>query len=637
MKSGRMLLALAGTCAIAHGQSWDTAGNGLLNGNYYFREVIFTSSVAASLFGNIVFSGSGTYSINAVRFQCTSTSCGSANYQVSGTYSIGSSGFGFLSNGLLGSATIGSVGGNSVFVGSTTENGINDLFIAAPISGQGTSTLQGNYSASYMYPGGQVPYGALLQFSANGAGTFGNVAVAAYATSSTAINQSIGGVKYFVSNNAFVVTFPNSTTNVVTGQEYLYSTSDGSFVFGGSPQDFDMLAGVRTSGGGSTSLGGLYYEAGMDADNSAAASGSVFLDTFYGSFNASNSTVVGHQRLQNGSAAAFGYVYHDTYSNDPSGTYTDLPRSRQYIVSGGVRVGVGIGPFPAVTVAVQAPKQSASGGMFLDPTSGVNAASLAPFTTGISSGELLTLTGTNLGPAAVAFAPVIPLPTTVGGVQVFINNRAVPILTASATQIVVQVPYQTTTSTALIQVAYKGATSNTISTLVNATTPGVFTTPLGGVNRASAHHANRTLVTPSNPAKVGETVTVYLTGLGDLSANVTDGGIGPSVSPAKPQNAFTIYVGGIAVTPSFIGLAPGLIAIGQLSIPIPAGVTTGDVFLDVAGPDSYSSQATIAVTSTSVGNVNRRPAERKSRAPWRVPSEIPSRRPTPFGLQGDYQ
>ena len=48
-------MGLAVWSTLAVGQSWDTSGNGQLNGNYYFREVIITSTEAASVYGNIVF------------------------------------------------------------------------------------------------------------------------------------------------------------------------------------------------------------------------------------------------------------------------------------------------------------------------------------------------------------------------------------------------------------------------------------------------------------------------------------------------------------------------------------------------------------------------------------------------------
>ena len=616
----KLTLILASCCVGLSAQSWDTTGNALLNGNYYFREVFFTSSAAVSLYGNIVFSGSGTYTINAVGYQC-GTSCGLGNYQTSGTYSIAASGFGFVSQNLLNGQITGAVGANGVFVGSATETGVSDFFVAAPVSGQNAGTLQGSYSASYLYPGAQVPYDALLQFTAGGNGTFGNVSVAAYSSATTPVNQTISGVKYIVSNNAFVVTFPTSSTNVVTGQEYLYSTPDGSFVFGGSPRDFDMLVGVRT--GGPVSLSGTYFEAGLDVDNSAASSGNVFLDAFYGSFNATNSTIVGHQRLQDGSNPTYGYVYHDSYPLELISGYTDLLRSRQFIVGSGVRIGFGLGPYPAVTVAVQAPTVTRPSGMFLDPTGAVNTASYAPFTTGISSGELLTLNGSNLGPAATAYAFTTPLPTTLGGVQVLLNGHAAPILAAGATQIIIQVPFHLTTATALIQVSYKGTQSNTIAALVNTTTPGVFTIPNGGVSRASARHLNGTLVTTANPAKIGETISVYLSGLGDLTTNVADGGVGPTVTPAKPSSTIAFFVGGIAATPSFLALAPGLVGIYLVQLPIPAGVSSGDVYLDVASADAYSSQATIAVTSATTGVTSRKGPSREGRRGWQFPPMDP--------------
>lgn len=622
MNSPRIALALAaGCCAAASAQSWDTTGNALLNGTYYFREVIISSSTAISLYGNIVFSGNGTYTITAKGYQCT-TSCpsGNSDYQTTGTYSIAASGFGFITQNILNSQIVGSVGANHVFVGSATESGVYDLFIAAPVSGQNLGTLQGSYLMSYLETPVfvQVPFGALLQFSSNGNGAIGNVGVAAYATSSTPINQTISGVKYILSNNSYKMTFPSSNTNIITGDEYVYATPDGSFIFGGSPFDFDMFAGVRTVTGGTSTLDGLYYEAGMDFDDSGASAGNIGTDTYYGAFNAASSTIVGHQRVQTGGSAAYGYVYHDTFPAELGSTYMDIARSRQFIVDAGVRVGVGIGPFPALTVAVQAAKPTPSSGIFLDPTSALNTASGAPFTTGISSGELVTLNGAGLGPASLAIAFTTPLPTTLAGVQALVNNRPAPILYASATQIVIQVPFNTTTSIASIQVSYKGALSNPITTLVNKTTPGVFTLPIGGVNHASARHSNGTLVTPANPAKIGETISLYLTGLGDLTANVADGGAGPTGTPAKPTNTIAVFVGGIAVTPSFLALAPGIAGLYLMKLAIPAGVVTGDVFLDVSGPDSYSSQATLAVSSRTVGQVERRRPQGPSRS-FRVP------------------
>ena len=60
---------------------------------------------------------------------------------------------------------------------------------------------------------------------------------------------SFSNVKYIFSNGAAVVTFPNSNTALFTGQYYLYFSPDGNFVFGGSPNSFDLIVGVRTGTG----------------------------------------------------------------------------------------------------------------------------------------------------------------------------------------------------------------------------------------------------------------------------------------------------------------------------------------------------------------------------------------------------
>lgn len=593
------LLVIAALSAPVTGQVFDNSGNGMLNGKYYFREVIFTASDEVAVYGNITFSG-GAYTISGTMvLDCNQFSCsGPSPYSpAAGAYSISASGYGFISEQLLNSQVYGLVGANGVFIGSSTESGVYDLFIAAPVTSQSASTLQGSYSLSFVDPTGLLtqglPYGALLQMTSNGSGTLGTVSLSAYATTSSPTNQSISGVRYIVSNNAFVVTFPSSNTALIQGQEYLYSTPDGSFVFGGSPLNFDMIAGVRTTTSGS-GLGGLYYQAGLDLDDSQINSGSIGLDTYYGSFVANSGVLVGHQRTQS-SGQAQGYTYTDGYQSG-SNNYTDAFTSSQYIVGeGGVRIGVGIGPFPSISVALPAPSFSGSG-VFLNPVGVVNAASSAPFTAGVSRGELITLVGANLGPSALQVASTVPFPTTLGGVQVLINNRPAPIYYVSSAQIAAIVPYETTEAVAQIQVVNNQVASNVVTEFVNPTTPGVFTIPPGGIGYAAAEHADGSLVTPAHPAQVGETIAVFVTGLGDATPAVPDGAPGVFGSTSNP---ISVYVSGTLATVPYAGLAPGLVSLYQINVQIPSGVSPGDRYLGISGPDSFSSEALISIGSAN--------------------------------------
>lgn len=634
MNLSRMILFASAAYGFpAAAQVFDNTGNGMLNGKYYFREVFFTATNAVAVYGNITFT-SGAYTVSGTQaINCGQSGCsGPSAYATTGTYTISASGYGYISNQLLGSPVYGSVGANGVFIGSATESSAVDTFIAAPVASQSLSTLQGSYTLDYIDPTGaltQVPFDAQLQMSPNGSGAIGNVSVSAYASTSTPLTQSIGGVKYIVSNNAFVVQFPSSSasTALIQGNEYLYSTPDGSFVFGGSPSNFDMIVGVRT-GTAAPGLAGLYYQGGMDLDNSSGN-----FDAYYGTFNANASTgaIIGHERIQNG--AVSDYTYYDAFKIGSSTyTYTDTSTSTQYIIGmGGVRIGLGIGPFLGVSVAVPSPSLSGSG-VYLNPVGVVNSASSAPFTAGVSRGELITLTGTNLGPAPLQVASAIPFPTTLGSVQVLINNVPAPIYYVSATQISAIVPWETTASIAQIQVVNNGVPSNIVTEYVNAATPGVFTVPAGGIGYAAAQHADFSLVTTSKPAQPGETIAIYTTGLGDVVPVIADGAAGVL---SNTGNTIAVDIGGIAAPITYSGLAPGLAGLYQVNIQIPSGLTAGDNYLNIGNKNgsSYSVEALIPIGSGGSASsaesadrptVSRRPqnASGGSRSWWRLPPTV---------------
>jgi hypothetical protein len=158
-----LCVAAAGPLA-AQTPPFDTSGNGMLNGTYYFRHVYYlidtnenSSGVtgdignAIALYGNMTFSGNGTYTINGfvtdsgAGIQSDPLSCylagttcaANAGTAVNSTYSISASGFGFLADPVTGDNVLGLVASNGIFSGSSTEDGVSgeftDLFLAAPL------------------------------------------------------------------------------------------------------------------------------------------------------------------------------------------------------------------------------------------------------------------------------------------------------------------------------------------------------------------------------------------------------------------------------------------------------------------------------------------------------------------------
>jgi uncharacterized protein (TIGR03437 family) len=631
-----MLGAAAAMPALGNLPTWDSSGNSLLNGTYYFREVLYgvgdnagDVSEALSIYGTITFSGAGGYTIpNPSEYYCSSSGCsGGALAAISGTYTIGANGYGFFTDPGSSSGSVfteyGLVSSNGTLIASPTENGLNGLFIAVPVTtasvGEAVnSSFQGNYQMAAYFPGSASTAGdASFELNPDGNGNLGTVSMSGYFAGggSSTYSQTSAGATYSFSNGAANIKLPSNTNaNFYPSQSgvsytnvYLYISPDRNFVFGGSPNGFDMFVGVKT-GGATPSLSGLYYAAGVYEDASGLASNGLSdLETYYGSFNAGNGTIVEHQRLYDGTYGfSEGYSYADSYPTPISnGGYNDNGVTQYTVGNGGaVRIGFGIGPFLGIEVAVQAPTLSGSG-VYLNPTGVVNAASFTPFTAGVSPGEFIVLYGSGLASGSVT-ATTLPFPTTLGNVQVKINGINAPIYYVTPTQLAVIVPYgaaYTPASGALaiaqIQVVNNNVSSNTTTQFLNLTTPGIFTVKANGLGYGAIEHANGQVVTPSNPAQPGETVAVYASGLGATLPSVTEGTQSPSSPLANTVQTISATVDSTEATVTYAGLAPYLAGVYQVNVTIPTTATSGDNVVEIIGPDSDNYQALIPVGSSS--------------------------------------
>jgi len=230
----------------------------------------------------------------------------------------------------------------------------------------------------------------------------------------------------------------------------------------------------------------------------------------------------------------------------------------------------------------------------LNPIGIVNSANFAPITNSVAPGEFVTLFVSN--PSSVTLqAQSLPLQTNLGGVQVMVNGRAAPIYFVSPTQISLIVPYATTESFATFRVSSNGTLSNQVTVYTTPTAPGVYTLTQNGVGNAAALHADYSLVTQDNPAKVGETLQLCVTGLGAVTPAVADGTAAPSSSLSVVNADVAVFVDSQQAQVTFKGLAPGFVALYQVNFVVPAGVSSGQVYLDVSTPDAYTSEAKLYV------------------------------------------
>ena len=215
-------------------------------------------------------------------------------------------------------------------------------------------------------------------------------------------------------------------------------------------------------------------------------------------------------------------------------------------------------------------------GVFLSPLGVVNAASFAPPTYPVSGGTLISLFGSGLAPS-VEQAQAIPLPTSLGGVSVTINGVAAPLLFVSGGQVNLQVPFATSGTLATIALNNNGTTSNEVVVPVAQTSPAIFSVEGTGFGPGIVVHADFSLVSEALPAAAGETVVIFLTGLGPLDPPIADGAPGPEAEPFSRTTDSSIQVlfGGEAGTLLFSGAAPGFVGLYQINVTIPNPVVVG--------------------------------------------------------------
>jgi len=191
--------------------------------------------------------------------------------------------------------------------------------------------------------------------------------------------------------------------------------------------------------------------------------------------------------------------------------------------------------------------------------------------------------GANLGPANIVYAPANQtLPTNLSGVQLLLNGTAIPLKAVSSNAIDAVVPMDITVgSTANFQVSYNGNMSNTFSTGVHASAPGLFSQgQIGDQNPGSwlivkAVDQNYAPITTDNPAVPGSIVTVYATGLGATNPTFPAGQIPPATPVYVTTTATNASIGGAAAQVLFAGLAPGFPGAYQLNIQVPTDIPGG--------------------------------------------------------------
>jgi uncharacterized protein (TIGR03437 family) len=226
----------------------------------------------------------------------------------------------------------------------------------------------------------------------------------------------------------------------------------------------------------------------------------------------------------------------------------------------------------------------------------VNAASFAALAP-VAPGSLVSVFGSRLSQSP-ATATDVPLPLSLGGATIILGGKQAPLLFTTDGQVNAVVPYGIPVNSAQQAVAARGSTISVPQPVTLApAAPGVFTSDgRQGIVVDVDAAGNQTLVDPAHPARIGDALVIYCTGLGEVDPSVTTGSPAPASPLSNAVNPVTVTIGGIDANVLFAGLTPTQVGLYQVNIVIPAGITPGaQVPLIISAAGQASAPVTIPV------------------------------------------
>ena len=441
------------------------------------------------------------------------------------------------------------------------------------------------------------------------------------------------GTVYRVSQNSTLATLVSalgSSPNAVNGRSYLAASGNGTRIFlaegGGSVDLFDQTTGNfaisrffnnLTLGNVAASSDGTNFHAGTQFFNGVIVPRDTIPSSIGGQYS-----IAGFAFSPTGSTGYRGVRPNAVTNTSPAPRIEKLDATTQRVVSL-FNIAEALVPSSsnvlfsiAHQLAVNSSETTLYGisesGLLVIPLPGsgqasgpkilsggiVNGASFALAPAPVSPGSIATIFGSDMS-SAIAAPSSLPLPTVLNNTCVTFDGIPAPFFFVSPGQLNVQVPWELAgKSSAQVAVGTGDLSSQPVTVNLGARAPGIFTISGDGQGvGAVLHSSNFSLVTTSNPAQIGEIISIYATGVGPTSIDVKTGAPAPVDGTLVPTlSTPTVTVGGANAQVLFSGLAPGFVGLYQVDVRVPSNAVTGtnaQVIITAGG--SVSNKAIIAV------------------------------------------
>jgi len=155
------------------------------------------------------------------------------------------------------------------------------------------------------------------------------------------------------------------------------------------------------------------------------------------------------------------------------------------------------------------------------------------------------------------------------------------------------VPFEIKPGLASVTVLTPQGPSNTAWINVTPAGPGII---LYGNNRAVATNQDNNLNGPDSPAAPGSVITVYLTGIGQVSGTQVTGQPAPASPLPRSTLPYSATIGNKPAVIQYVGLTPGFAGLAQANIIVPAGLPPGDAALQLTIGAVSSNAPLIAIS-----------------------------------------
>jgi uncharacterized protein (TIGR03437 family) len=203
-----------------------------------------------------------------------------------------------------------------------------------------------------------------------------------------------------------------------------------------------------------------------------------------------------------------------------------------------------------------------------------NAAGVTPDEV-VAPGSLISVFGDNLA-SYYEVGPTGPiLAQQLAGISVIVGNRILPLLFVSPAQINAQLPRDLAPGEYEMRVIRVGQLDAVGTFKVVVRAPGLFSQPVDEQPFALARHEDGSLVTPGNPAKAGEIITLIATGFGPYLLSSPEGFALPPGPGFRVNGEVSLRMGEIQPEVLFAGGVAGQIGLDQIRFRMPDTLPEG--------------------------------------------------------------